>query len=218
MSEKTFEMSELLKKITPTPFLGSKYTAEEQITLISEKVKDIMVILGLDLSDDSLKDTPKRVAKMYVNETFSGLREENFPKITVIDNKMNYDQMIVAKHVGIMSMCEHHFQTIDGFATIAYIPNQKVIGLSKMNRIAKFFSRRPQVQERLTKQIADCMQIALETEHVAVSIDAKHYCLVSRGVEDASSTTNTCDLRGDFRKTETRTEFLRHCQVGILKS
>jgi len=132
---------------------------------------------------------------------------------------MKYDQMIVAKQVGIMSMCEHHFQTIDGFATIAYIPGQKVIGLSKINRVAKFFARRPQVQERLTKQIADCLQAVLETEHVAVSIDAKHYCLVSRGIEDASSTTNTCDLRGDFKeKSGTRTEFLRHCQMGILKS
>ncbi|MEO0336193.1 MAG: GTP cyclohydrolase I FolE, partial [Pseudomonadota bacterium] len=155
---------------------------------------------------------------MYVNEIFSGLREENFPKITVIENKMDYDQMIVAKQVGIMSNCEHHFVTIDGLATIAYIPNEKVIGLSKINRIAKYFCRRPQVQERLTKQIADCMQEVLDTEHVAVSIDAKHYCLVARGVEDASSTTNTCDLRGDFKKPETRSEFLRHCQVGILKS
>ena len=219
MSEKTFELQELLKQITPRPSVDSKFSKEEQIEIISSKFKDIMEVLGLDLDDDSLMETPKRVAKMYVNETFSGLRSENFPKITVIDNKMKYDQMIVAKHVGIMSMCEHHFQTIDGFATIAYIPNEKVIGLSKLNRVAKFFSRRPQVQERLTKQIADCLQAVLETEHVAVSIDAKHYCLVSRGVEDASSTTNTCDLRGDFKlKGETRSEFLRHCQVGILKS
>ncbi|NQZ02687.1 MAG: GTP cyclohydrolase I FolE [Bdellovibrionales bacterium] len=218
MSNETFDASELLSKITPTPMVAIDYTPEQQIALITEKMTDIMNILGLDLTDDSLQDTPRRVAKMYVNEIFAGLREENFPKVTVIENKMDYNQMIVAKQVGIMSMCEHHLMTIDGFATIAYIPNKKVIGLSKMNRIAKYFCQRPQVQERLTKQIADCMQTVLETEHVAVSIDAKHFCLVQRGIEDTGSTTNTCDIRGDFRKPETRSEFLRHCQVGVLKS
>ncbi len=216
-SKQQISIQEILKNVTPTPFCNSKITEEEQIKTITEKFTEIMQILGLNLEDDSLKDTPKRVAKMYVQELFAGLRQENFPKITVIDNKMKYDQMIVVKQVGIMSMCEHHFQTIDGFATIAYIPNEKVVGLSKINRIAKFFSRRPQVQERLTKQIADCLAYALQTEHVAVHIDAKHYCLVSRGIEDTSSSTSTCDLRGDFkRKPETRAEFLRHCHTGAL--
>jgi GTP cyclohydrolase I len=210
--EHAVPVSEILKKVTPTPHSHSKLSEDQQIERISEKFTEIMNILGLDLKDDSLKETPQRVARMYVRELFSGLRAENFPKITVIDNKMKYDQMIVVKEVGIMSLCEHHFQTIDGKATIAYIPNKKVVGLSKINRIAKFFSRRPQVQERLTKQIADCLEYVLETEHVAVSIDAKHYCLVSRGVEDTHSSTSTCDLRGDFkRKPETRSEFLRHC-------
>ena len=210
-------IEEILKHVTPTPHVSSGLSEKEQVDAIEEKFKDIMKILGLDLSDDSLKDTPRRVAKMYVQELFSGLRAENFPKITVIDNKMHYDQMIVVKQVGIMSLCEHHFQTIDGLATIAYIPNGKVVGLSKINRIARFFSRRPQVQERLTKQIADCLVYALKTEHVGVHIDAKHYCLVSRGVEDTHSSTSTCDLRGDFkRKPETRAEFLRHCHTGAL--
>ncbi|MCB0411230.1 MAG: GTP cyclohydrolase I FolE [Bdellovibrionales bacterium] len=218
MSEHDLSVELLLGKVIPTPFTGVSLSEEEQIAKISEKFKEIMEILGLDLKDDSLKDTPKRVAKMYVNELFSGLKKENFPKITVIDNKMGYDQMIVVKNVGIMSLCEHHFQTIDGLATIAYIPNKKVVGLSKINRIAKFFSRRPQVQERLTKQIADCLQYALETNHIVVHIDARHYCLVSRGVEDARSSTSTCELRGDFLgQPHTRAEFLRHCHTGALQ-
>ncbi len=219
MNRSELNLQKLLEEITPTPTLPVDLTPQEQIAVIEKKFSEIMQVLGLDLSDDSLKETPHRVAKMYVNEMFSGLRSENFPKITAIENKMRYDQMIVAKQVGIMTVCEHHFVTIDGYATIAYIPKNKVIGLSKLNRVAKFFCRRPQVQERLTKQIADCLQAVLETEHVAVNIDAKHYCLASRGIEDTNSTTNTCDLRGDFkRKGETRGEFLRHCQVGILTS
>lgn len=219
MTHTGINLQKLLEEITPTPTLPLDMTPEEQIAKIEKNFAEIMRTLGLDLSDDSLKETPHRVAKMYVNEVFSGLRSENFPKITAIDNKMKYDQMIVAKQVGVMTVCEHHFVTIDGYATIAYIPQNKVIGLSKLNRVAKFFCRRPQVQERLTKQIADCLQAVLETEHVAVNIDAKHYCLASRGIEDTNSTTNTCDLRGDFKaKPETRGEFLRHCQVGILTS
>lgn len=219
MTNSSLDLKKLLEEITPTPTLPVTMTPDEQIAVIESKFAEIMQTLGLDLSDDSLKETPHRVAKMYVNEIFSGLRSENFPKITAIENKMNYDQMIVAKQVGVMTVCEHHFVTIDGLATIAYIPKDKVIGLSKLNRVAKFFCQRPQVQERLTKQIADCLQAVLETEHVAVNIDAKHYCLASRGIEDTNSTTNTCDLRGDFkRKAETRGEFLRHCQVGMLKA
>lgn len=214
MSEHTLTVKEILENVRPTPMVENQFDRETKIKLISEKFKEIMEILGLDLSNDSLKDTPKRVAKMYVNELFSGLWEENFPKITVIDNDMKYDQMVVAKQVSVMSLCEHHFVTIDGFATIGYIPGQKVIGLSKLNRIARFFARRPQVQERLTKQIADCLVNVLETENVAVHIVAKHYCLVSRGVEDTASVTVTSDLRGDFkRKPETRSEFLKHCQA-----
>ncbi len=212
MTKHQLKVEDILAQVLPTPFRRSDLSEEQQIQKISEHFKQIMETLGLDLANDSLKDTPNRVAKMYVKEIFSGLRSENFPKITVIDNDMNYDQMIVAKKVNIMSTCEHHFVTIDGFATIAYIPNKMVIGLSKINRIARFFARRPQVQERLTKQIADCLEHVLQTEHVAVHIDARHYCLVSRGVEDVASSTVTCDLRGDFkRKLETRSEFLSLC-------
>jgi GTP cyclohydrolase I len=151
---------------------------------------------------------------MYVNEIFAGLFPENFPRITTIENKMNYNQMIVVQEIQCLSFCEHHFLTIDGVATVAYIPEKKVIGLSKINRIVKFFSRRPQVQERLTKQIADCLQYVLETPHVAVHINARHYCVITRGVEDSHSATSTCDLRGDFLDLpETRSEFLGHCKV-----
>lgn len=205
-------IKKLLKKVRPTPRIETSTSDDQKVDKIAKHFEEIMNILGLDLSNDSLRETPKRVAKMYVKELFSGLNDDTFPKITTIENEMDYDQMIVARHVGIMSVCEHHFVTIDGRATIAYIPDKKVIGLSKINRIAKFFSRRPQVQERLTKQIADCLELILETSNVAVHIEAKHYCLVSRGVEDTLSTTVTCDLRGDFKRLpQTRDEFLKHC-------
>lgn len=218
MPENRKEIRKLLKKVRPTPRVETSMKDEQKVDKIAKHFEEIMKILGLDLANDSLRETPKRVAKMYVNELFSGLNDDTFPKITTIDNEMDYDQMIVARNVGIMSVCEHHFVTIDGRATIAYIPGEKVIGLSKLNRIAKFFSRRPQVQERLTKQIADCLELVLETENVAVHIEAKHYCLVSRGVEDTLSTTVTCELRGDFKRLpQTRGEFLQHCH-GEAKS
>jgi len=208
-----FSTQEILSNVLPTPMVRNGLSNEQKIEKISEKFAEIMEILGLDLTDDSLKDTPRRVAKMYVNEIFSGLNPEHFPKMTVIENKMQYDQMICVSGVSTLSFCEHHFLTIDGMATIAYIPNKKVIGLSKINRIVQFFSRRPQVQERLTKQIADCLQYVLETEHVAVYIDAKHYCVIARGIEDTTSSTVTTEVRGHFRtKVQTREEFLHQCR------
>jgi GTP cyclohydrolase I len=205
---------EILTNVRPSPTIESTLTADEKIETIKQHFTEIMKVLGLDLEDDSLKDTPKRMAKMYVNEIFGGLDHKNFPKITVIDNKMEYDQMVCVQDIEIMSVCEHHFQPIDGFATIAYIPSKKVIGLSKLNRIADFFAKRPQVQERLTKQIADCLQYILETENVAVHINAKHYCVISRGIQDTHSTTTTSDLRGCFKtRSETRTEFLKQCRT-----
>jgi GTP cyclohydrolase I len=193
--------------------LTNHLSDDKKIAIIAEKFTEIMQALGLDLSDDSLSETPQRIAKMYVKEIFSGLSPDFFPKITVIENKMHYDQMIVVQAIGCLSFCEHHFLTIDGYATVAYIPNKKVIGLSKINRIVQYFSRRPQVQERLTKQIADCLQYILETDHVAVHISARHYCVVARGVEDSKSSTATTDLRGHFKiKAETRQEFLQHCK------
>lgn len=211
-SQNKFTVENILSNVRPTPMLTNNLSDDEKIALISEKFYDIMQVLGLDLTDDSLKDTPRRVAKMYVKEIFSGLNPDFFPKITVIENKMKYDQMIVVRGVETLSFCEHHFLTIDGIATVAYIPNKKVIGLSKINRVVQYFSRRPQVQERLTKQIADCLQYILETDHVAVHINAKHYCVIARGIQDSKSSTSTCDLRGHFKSNPaTRQEFLQSC-------
>lgn len=212
--EVAITVQKILENVRPTPMIHNGLSNEEKIEKITEKFTDIMETLGLDLDDDSLRETPRRVAKMYVNEVFGGLDPKKFPKMTVIENKMNYDQMIVVQSIGCLSFCEHHFLPIDGFATVAYIPNKKVIGLSKINRIVQYFSRRPQVQERLTKQIADCLQYILDTEHVAVHINAKHYCVMMRGIEDTSSTTSTSDLRGHFKsRMETREEFLEHCRT-----
>lgn len=202
-------VADMLSKVMPTPMVENALSDEEKIKRIAVNVRDIMLTLGLDLTDDSLAQTPQRVAKMYVREIFSGLNAGNFPSMTSIENKLHYNEMVTVRDVSIISVCEHHFVTIDGRATISYIPKDKVIGLSKINRVAKFFSRRPQVQERLTKQIADCLAQVLETEDVAVSIRAKHYCVVQRGVEDADSETVTSDLRGAFRDDpRTRAEFL----------
>jgi GTP cyclohydrolase IA len=213
---KTFEcyVEQVLSKVTPTPTIANGLSDEQKIEKIAANFKTILETLGLDLTNDSLRDSPKRIAKMYVTEVFKGLKKEHFPKITVIENEMGYDQMVVVRDVTILSTCEHHFVTIHGTATIAYIPKDRVIGLSKINRIADFFSRRPQVQERLTKQIADALVEVLQTENVAVHINAKHYCVISRGVQDSHSTTVTADLRGDFKKRpETRNEFLTHCST-----
>ncbi len=208
---------DILSKITPTPTIDNGLSKDEKIAIITEKMKDVLETLGLDLTNDSLRESPARIARMYVNEIFKGLDAAHFPKITVIENEMKYDQMIVVRDISVISTCEHHFVTIDGKATIAYIPKDKVIGLSKLNRIADFFSRRPQVQERLTKQIAECLVHVLGTEDVAVHINAKHYCVISRGIEDAASSTITSELRGDFRNdSRTRSEFLSHCVTGKL--
>jgi GTP cyclohydrolase I len=170
-----------------------------KIEVIEVLFADIMRTLGLDLSDDSLVDTPKRVAKMYVNEIFWGLDYEAFPKCTAVDNKMKYNEMVCERNINVQSNCEHHFVVIDGLATVAYVPNQKVLGLSKINRIVEYFSKRPQIQERLTEQIFHTLQYILETEDVAVMIDAKHYCVASRGVEDTGSSTVTSKLGGGFK-------------------
>jgi GTP cyclohydrolase I len=202
-------VQEILSKVRPTPMVANGLSEDEKIAKIAANFTEIMRTLGLDLNDDSLSQTPQRVAKMYVREVFSGLSPKTFPSITSIENKLGYNEMVTVKDISIISVCEHHFVTIDGRATVAYIPKDRVIGLSKINRIAKFFSRRPQVQERLTKQIADCLVQVLDTEDVAVSLRARHYCVIQRGVEDAASETVTSDLRGSFREdARTRAEFL----------
>jgi len=175
--------------------------------------RQFMCELGLDLTDDSLADTPKRIARMYVNEIFFGLDYANFPKCTAIENKFKHDEMIIVKDINLQSVCEHHFVVIDGFCNIAYIPQNTVLGLSKMNRLVKFFSRRPQVQERLTEQIHAAISYICETSHVAVNIKATHFCVKQRGVEDTHSVTITSKLSGAFRDyPEARAEFLSLCK------
>ena len=189
----------LVKMGVETPTNPNNYDRKEKIDHIEAHFAHIMRILGLDLSDDSLIDTPKRVAKMYVNEIFWGLDYEAFPKCTAVDNKMKYNEMVCERNINVQSNCEHHFVVIDGLATVAYVPNQKVLGLSKINRIVEYFSKRPQIQERLTEQVFHTLQYILDTEDVAVMIDAQHYCVKSRGVEDTGSSTVTSKLGGGFK-------------------
>ena len=182
---------------------------DEKIEKIEGHFREIMNVLGLDLSDDSLKGTPRRVAKMYVQEAFSGLNPANRPSTRLFENKYNYDQMLVEKDITFFSHCEHHFVPIMGKAHIAYIANGSVIGLSKLNRIVQYYAARPQVQERLTIQIANELKQVLKTEDVAVVIDAVHLCVTSRGVKDATSSTITAEYSGKFNDLKTRAEFFK---------
>jgi len=181
-----------------------------KIELIQKHFSEIMQILGLDLTDDSLNGTPERVAKMYVKEIFSGLNPKNKPDIKLFENKYNYNEMLVEKNITIFSNCEHHFVPIIGKVHVAYISSGKVIGLSKINRIVQYFAKRPQVQERLTVQIGNELTNILQTKDVAVLIDAEHLCVSSRGIQDTSSSTVTSFYKGKFGKDETRKEFLSY--------
>lgn len=183
---------------------------EEKIDRIEKHFREIMNILGLDLTDDSLNGTPRRVAKMYVKEVFSGLNPKNRPHARLFDNKYNYDQMLVEKDITFYSHCEHHFVPIYGKAHVAYFSSGKVIGLSKINRIVQYFSKRPQVQERLTVQIGKEMERVLQTEHVGVVIDANHMCVASRGVGDTNSKTGTAYFSGKFNDENIKREFLNY--------
>jgi GTP cyclohydrolase I len=183
---------------------------DEKIAAIEERFAEIMDILGLDLTDDSLRGTPKRVAKMYVKEIFNGLNPANKPKMALFENKYKYNEMLVEKNISFYSNCEHHFVPIMGKAHIAYISNGTVVGLSKLNRLVDYFAKRPQVQERLTVQIAKELQKDLGTDDVAVLIDAKHLCVASRGVEDDTSSTVTAFYGGKFKDEKVREEFLRY--------
>ncbi len=187
-----------------TPMVDDAFLVsdEEKQIKIASLFKEIMQTMGLDLNDDSLKGTPKRVAKMYINEIFSGLNPANKPKIALFDNKYQYNQMLVEKDISFYSNCEHHFVPIIGKAHVAYISSGKVIGLSKLNRIVQYYSKRPQVQERLTNQIAIDLQNILNTKDVAVIIDAKHLCVSSRGIKDDTSSTLTCFYGGVFNTPE----------------
>ncbi|MEZ8844174.1 GTP cyclohydrolase I FolE [Vibrio splendidus] len=200
----------LLAKGLETPMTPSEMNPNQKYNRIKGLLTEVVSTLGLDLTDDSLAETPHRIAKMYVHEIFSGLDYDNFPKISVIENKMSVDEMVKVSNIDLISTCEHHFITIDGLAEVAYIPENKILGLSKINRIVRFFAQRPQVQERLTQQILVAIQTLVETENVAVTIKATHYCVKSRGVMDANSETSTTALGGIFKTNpQTRAEFLR---------
>lgn len=206
-----FEVRDHLIKLgieTPMMENFNEGSFTDQKEFIEDKFQDIMNILGLDLRDDSLKDTPKRVAKMYVDEIFYGLDYQNFPKCTAVDNKMKYDEMVLIDQINVQSFCEHHFVSIDGYCKLAYIPNGKVLGLSKFNRVVDFFSRRPQIQERLTEQIYHALSFILKTEDIAVQIKASHLCVKTRGVQDVNSMTTTNKLGGKFRENSVRNEFM----------
>ena len=181
---------------------------EEKIQVIGNHFRAIMTALGLDLKDDSLKGTPKRVAKMFVEEVFSGLNEKNKPEITLFENKYQYNKMLVEKGITLFSYCEHHFVPIIGKAHVAYISKGKVIGLSKINRLVQYYAKRPQVQERLTVQIAEGLKKAIGTEDVAVLIDAVHLCVASRGIKDTNSSTITANYSGKFINEGIKNEFL----------
>jgi GTP cyclohydrolase I len=189
---------------------------EEKIVKIEKSVKDILQTLGMDLTDDSIQGTPKRVAKAFINEMFMGLNPKNKPKASTFDNNYNYGEMLVEKNIVLYSTCEHHLLPIIGRAHVAYISDGKVIGLSKMNRIVEYFSKRPQVQERLTMQIVQAMQEALGTQDVACVIDAKHLCVNSRGIKDIESSTVTSEFGGKFKEKETKKEFLQYLQMDTL--
>ncbi len=183
-------------------------TDEDKISEIEYHFTKIMQVLGLDLSDDSLRNTPKRVAKMYVKELFGGLNVKNKPEISLFENKYNYNNMLVEKNITVYSNCEHHFVPIIGVAHVAYIPHDKVIGLSKLNRIVQYYAKRPQVQERLTVQIADALKEILNHDDIAVYIEADHLCVASRGINDTNSETVTAVYSGQFENKDVKNTFL----------
>jgi GTP cyclohydrolase I len=199
----------LISRGLETPLLDNGLNRDQKYARLRQSFTEVAQTLGLDLTDDSLQETPHRIARMYVDEMFAGLDYEAFPRISLIDNKMQVEEMVKIDDISLVSTCEHHFVTIDGCARVAYIPNQRIIGLSKINRIVRFFAQRPQVQERLTQQILVALQTLLETDNVAVTINATHYCVKARGVMDVNSSTKTTALGGDFKANpSTRAEFL----------
>lgn len=201
--------NELLERGLENPLLNNNMNNEQKYQRIKGLMTEVLSTIGLDLNDDSLTETPHRIAKMYIYEVFSGLDYNNFPSISLIDNKMQAEEMIKVRDISLISACEHHFVTIDGLAKVAYIPDKKIIGLSKINRLVRFFAQRPQVQERLTQQLLVALQTLLETDNVAITIQATHYCVKSRGIMDVNSSTETTALGGTFKTNErTRAEFL----------
>ena len=199
----------LIEKGVETPIKDCGLNELDRKEILEKSFKTIMEVLNLDLTDDSLEGTPARVAEMYMNEIFYGLDYSNFPKCTAVENKMDYDELVIEKNINVQSNCEHHFVIIDGKCAIGYIPKKKVLGLSKLNRVVEFFAKRPQIQERLTSQIYWALAYILETEDIAVVLNATHYCVKSRGVQDASSETITSKLGGVFKEEQDlRNEFM----------
>lgn len=199
----------LIKMGVETPTSNIEISNEDKKKEIENCVRSILITLGLDLTDDSLYGTPRRVAKMYVDEIFWGLDYKQFPKCTTVQNKMGYDEMVLVRDINVQSNCEHHLVIIDGVCDIAYIPKEKVLGLSKLNRVVEFFAKRPQIQERLTEQIYHALSFILETEDIAVKVKATHFCVKSRGIQDTSSYTITSKIGGVFKtESEARNEFL----------
>lgn len=198
-----------------TPLREDAFQLDDKlkIELISKHFKEIMQILGLDLSDDSLSGTPNRVAKMYVTEIFSGLNPKNKPEVKLFENRYNYKNILLEKNISFHSVCEHHFVPITGKAHVAYIPNGKVVGLSKLNRIVRYFAQRPQVQERMTIQIVNMLKEELNTDSVAVIIEADHMCVAMRGVQDVHSSTVTSEFSGKFLDTKTREELMKYIML-----
>ena len=199
---------------TPLRADAFEKTDEEKIAAIEPHFRAIMETLGMDLRDDSLRGTPLRVAKMYVKELFQGLNPANMPSMTLFENKFQYNEMLVEKNINFYTNCEHHFVPFFGKAHVAYISSGKVIGLSKLNRLVEYFSKRPQVQERLTMQVGKALQTVLQTQDVAVFMDAKHLCVASRGVKDDSSNTITGYYGGKFQEESTKAEFLKYLDIN----
>ena len=199
---------------TPMRADAFEKTDDQKIAEIEQHFRSIMEILGMDLRDDSLRGTPLRVAKMYVKELFQGLNPANMPSMTLFENKFNYNEMLVEKNINFYTNCEHHFVPFFGKAHVAYISSGKVIGLSKLNRLVEYFSKRPQVQERLTMQVGKALQTVLQTQDVAIVMDAKHLCVASRGVKDDSSNTITSFFGGKFQEEATKMEFLKYIEIN----
>jgi GTP cyclohydrolase I len=225
LSEEKIELSHLLieemgdehkASSVDTPMRSDAFekTDEEKIAIIEPHFRAIMETLGMDLNDDSLRGTPLRVAKMYVKELFQGLNPANMPSMTLFENKFQYNEMLVEKNINFYTNCEHHFVPFFGKAHVAYISSGKVIGLSKLNRLVEYFSKRPQVQERLTMQVGKALQTVLQTQDVAIMMDAKHLCVASRGVKDDSSNTITSFYGGKFQEESTKAEFLKYLDIN----
>lgn len=213
LAEEIGDAHESFSATTPLRDDAFDKSNEEKIAIIAEHVRGILDTLGMDLSDDSLQGTPMRVAKLYVNEAFGGLHPDRKPSMSTFENSYRYDEMLVEKNIVVYSTCEHHLLPIVGRAHVAYVSNGKVVGLSKMNRIVDYYAKRPQVQERLTRQVVQALQETLGTQDVACVIDAKHLCVNSRGIRDIESSTVTAEFGGVFQNEDKKQEFLNYINL-----